>query len=366
MALPMFLRASITHGIQVEVATTNDDGFGKVLNVPIGEKVDWNGFPHYFFSKQLEVYKVSFSLRNWLSKNIKRYDLVHIHSLFSFASTCAGLTAKSGGIPYIIRPLGVLNQWGVTNRRPILKKLSLKLFEGPLINGAAALHFTSQQEAVEAGKVCTPRKTFIIPIPFEADPASSIVTNSVPVRDGIKTILFLSRLDPKKGLELLIRSFSVVQKKHKNLLLLIAGTGHDAYIAKLKSISQELKVEDSIRWAGFLEGKSKADAFSQADIFVLPSYSENFGIAGVEAMAAGVPTILTNGIGIAEAAKRSNAAIIVEPACEELASAMELLLTKHDLAASLRDNGPRFVRQYYSVAAVGSQLKSEYLDILNK
>jgi len=117
-----------SHGLTVDVVTTDDNGPQR-LAVPLGRPVLHNGVTYRYFPRQIKFYTVSWALLKWLVLNLRKYDAVHIHGLFSFASTAGALCAAYYDVPYVVRPLGVLNAWGIRNRRPFLKKLSLNLLE---------------------------------------------------------------------------------------------------------------------------------------------------------------------------------------------------------------------------------------------
>src|SRR5437868_3765803 len=122
-------RALALVDVDVTIATTDDDGNGARLKVPLGEPMKEGSATIYYFRRNILPYKISFGLAQWLRSNISRFDIIHIHALFSFSSTVAAHTAYWQGAPYVIRPLGVLNRYGLGKRRPLLKKISLPLFE---------------------------------------------------------------------------------------------------------------------------------------------------------------------------------------------------------------------------------------------
>ena len=124
-----------SHGLTVDVVTTDDNGPQR-LAVPLGRPVLHNGVTYRYFPRQIKFYTVSWALLKWLVLNLRKYDAVHIHGLFSFASTAGALCAAYYDVPYVVRPLGVLNAWGIRNRRPFLKKLSLNLLERRILSRA--------------------------------------------------------------------------------------------------------------------------------------------------------------------------------------------------------------------------------------
>src|ERR1051326_2770525 len=127
------------------------------------------------FPRTLEAYKVSFRLAKWLRRNVKKFDLLHIHALFSFSSTMAARIARRNGVPYIVRPLGVLNRWGMENRRRLLKAISFRLIELPILLDGAAIHFTSEAERGEAAELSHK----IAQCPWEVIPLPVVLPRSV-------------------------------------------------------------------------------------------------------------------------------------------------------------------------------------------
>jgi len=163
-ALPLMERALAGSAVEMTVVSTDDDGPGRHLAVPLGQPVFSHSATRFYFRKQAEFYKVSLPLSHWLNKNVNQFDLVHIHALFSFSSTAAAWAARKQKIPYIIRPLGVLNRWGMENRRKFLKSLSFRFVEFPILQHAAALHYTSHAEQQEAEQTGAKVPSVIIPL----------------------------------------------------------------------------------------------------------------------------------------------------------------------------------------------------------
>src|SRR6476619_6849338 len=124
VALPLIARGLERGGIAVDVATTIGTEEGELANKT--GPVIRDGVNYFYFRRQSEFYKVSLPLSGWLSKHIRDYDVVHIHALFSYASYAAARLATQNGVPYIVRPLGVLNRWGMQNRRRLFKQLSFR------------------------------------------------------------------------------------------------------------------------------------------------------------------------------------------------------------------------------------------------
>lgn len=369
--MPLIARGLELSGVQVDVATT--EGVSE-------QRINQNGIRVFYFSRQLEFYKVSVTLSNWLSEHIGDYDLVHIHALFSYSSFIAASLAARNSVPYIIRPLGVLNRWGMQNRRRWLKRLSFRLIEGRILRNAAAIHYTSQQERLEAEEIGVTKESVVIPLgldlsAFHESPGPEPFHEKFPQTRGNEIILFLSRLDPKKGLDLLLRAFAEVQKRQfpgsspkdsrPRRLLVIAGDGDEQLVHDLRRLAAEMRIANAIVWTGFLEGDLKLSAMAAASLFVLPSYSENFGIALVEAMAAGLPCVMSDQVGIAVDATEYDAGLVVPCEIASLASAIERLIDDPELRSRLGGNARRLVEERFSLKATTDLLVNLYEKVLS-
>jgi len=354
-------RALSQAGMQVHVATTDDNGPGR-LRVPHGVPQQEDGATFWYFPRQTRFYSFSWPLTRWLAKHVREFDLVHIHALFSYAALPAALLAHRAGVPYIVRPLGTLNRWGIRNRRPWLKKLSFRLLESRILSGAAGIHYTSEQELLEAGDLGVSANPLIIPNAVELP----VGQPSWPVRrpESPKVILFLSRIDRKKGLDLLFAAFARVRQQCPETVLVLAGTGAPELLASLKDNAERLGVASDVIWAGFLTGADKWAALSGADVFVLPSYSENFGIALVEALASGCPVVLSDQVGIHREITRAEAGLVTPCRVAELADAICHVLTDAALRRRMSENGVRLAHQQFSLEAVGGQLAAAYAAVI--
>ena len=365
MAVQSFARALKLAGIEVTIATTDDDGDDARFAVPYGMPIDRDGIPHIFFRRNVLPYKVSRDLGRWLEANVAGFDLVHIHALFSYSSLAASRAARARKVPYIVRPLGVLNRWGMQNRRPLLKKLSFGLVELPILRNAVAMHYTSdaeRDEATELDPAIGRLPSFILPVPVEVTPAESprLFLQRFPQAAGKRIILFLSRIDPKKGLDLLFRAFAQLAPNENGLLLVVAGSGNNDYVNSLRKLADELRLTSNILWAGQLTGSDKASAFAASALFVLPSYSENFGIAAAEALAAGMPAILSDQVALATEAVAADAAVAIPPEPDAIKSAMKGLLEDEPKRLQLAANATRFAASSFSKNVIGAALAKEY------
>ncbi len=371
VALPAMAWSLAVLGVNVTVLTTDDDGPGRRLaDVKHGVAMDQGGWTLIRFPKQTEFYKVSLPMHRWLRAHVREFDLVHIHAVFSFVSLAAGRAAAAAGVPFIVRPLGVLNCWGMENRRRRVKALSFRCLELPLLRRAAAVHYTSHLERQEAARFGLTNLQCVIPIgidpvPFTSLPPAAIFASKHPEAAKTRNLLFLSRIDVKKGLDLLITAFARIAPQQSDVRLVICGAGDPAFIGSLKNLAASLGVSARITWAGQLAGEMRLAAFAAAQMFVLPSHSENFGIALLEAMAAGLPCISTDQVALAADAARDGGVKLAAREPSALAEAMNDLLDSKQQREALSHAAQKLVRERYSLSAMGQGLHQLYQDILH-
>lgn len=369
-------QALLAQGIEIETAMTDDDGPGRRAvsesfrsGYPAGHK---GGAPtssiRRCFPKRLEFYKVSPGFARWIFRHVRDYDVVHVHALFSFTSVVAAWAARRAGVPYVVRPLGTLNHYGVTQRRPWLKQLSLKLIEGPILRHAAAVHFTAEAEKAEAECLGIPMRSVVIPLGIEpvAQGEASVLLARFPALKNCRLLLFLSRLDPKKNVEGLLRAYSSCSKAFPDTRLVIAGDGETGYLADLKKLAGDLGLTDRVVWLGHVEGEQKAAALAAAQVFVLPSFSENFGIAAAEALMAGLPCVLGKGVAIADEVAEAGAGLATSPEPEAIAQTLQEVLVDEDRRTAMGRRATALATERYSLAAMGAGLHALYSRILRQ
>jgi glycosyltransferase involved in cell wall biosynthesis len=370
---PSFVVPAMAHGltqagVEVHIATTDDDGPDGHLDVLLGQPVVHDGVTCWYFRRQTRFYTASWPLAQWLRQNVRQYDLVHIHALFSCASLLAAFYAYRNGIPYVVRPLGTLTRWGVTQRRPLLKRVSLWLFERHILRHAARVQFTSIQERNESEALGTPMASVLLPLGleqafFEPLPASDTFRRAYPALQGKTVILFLARLDAVKGLDLLLPAFAELCRTRPDVALVLAGSGDAEFTEGLRAQVRRLGIEQDVIFTGFLAGEQKMAAFAAADLFVLPSYSENFGVVVVEAMASSVPIIISDRVGLAEDIRQADAGVIVPCQHEALVASMAELIDDPQRRHALAQQGRLLAEQRFSLEAMNRQLLALYHDL---
>lgn len=347
-------------GLSVTTLTTDDDGPGRHAS-----KAATDAGPHRVaLRKQTEFYKMSLPMVPWLQRHVRDFDLVHVHALFSFSSTVAGWQAHRAAVPFVVRPLGVLSPYGLNGRRAVWKRVSLEWCERPLLRRAAAVHCTSQQEAREVLDVCPDARTVVIPLGLDFDSLESSERGGHSSRGGgPQRLLFMSRLDPKKGVELLFAAFAQVMHDFPTAELVVAGAGSPDYEAHLRHLATELGIGHCVQWVGHVGGERKRELLAASTLFVLPSHNENFGIAVLEAMAAGLPCVVTEGVALGEELRAAAAGLQVPRSVEAVADALALLLRNPEEAEAMGRRAAALAREQFSVEAMGGKLVRLYEDV---
>lgn len=254
-------------------------------------------------------YGLSPRLVSWIRANRARFDAVIVHGIWQFHSFAAWTGVVGTRTPLFVFPHGMLDPWFERTypAKHLKKRVYWALLERWVFDRANGVLFTCEEELELARRpFLTPRHRLAVngfgidSVPADIDPARAIdaFRNAYPDTQGKRVLLFLSRIHEKKGCDLLIDAYADVAARDPSLLLVMAGPGETSLVAALKQQAQARGVADRILWPGMLSGELKWGALAAAEVFVLPSHQENFGIAVVEALASRTPVLITNRINI--------------------------------------------------------------------
>jgi len=200
---------------------------------------------------------------------------------------------------------------------------------------------------------------------FEIDLNKSDLTRKYPHLKNKKIILFLSRINWIKGLDILIPAFTKLHNEDKSFHLLIVGKDDgDGYEKKVRQWVIDYGLIDAVTFTGLLTGKDKLMALYGSDLFVLPSYSENFGVAVVEAMACGVPIVVSDKVGISKEIMQYNAGTIVKTNVEDVYNGMRNVFQNLDKAKDMALNAKKMVHNLYDINKVADEIIKVYEEVL--
>jgi len=379
----------VKNGADVTVYTTNIDGLDN-LDVPLGEAVDIDGVKVFYFKSSFpRAWFYSRNLHRALEKNIKNFDLIHITSVFLSTSTLGAYYSKKFKKPYIISPRGSFMEEPL-RRHSFKKKVCISLIEKRNLAGASAIHFTIEKEKNDYLKLVLPlKKDIIIPNSIDMEEFNTIARDNAEFRKKFKIatdkkiILFMGRLHKIKGLDTLIPAFAEVLKKEPKAVLIIAGGDDEGYKKEVLKIinmvnkrtskfnlrtSQVLRTCDvpNIIFTGMLSGIDKIAAYSESDVFVMPSYSESFGMAVAEAMHFGLPVVITESVGISKEVERAGAGMVIDKNKDQLAEAILKILNNPDLAEKMGEAGRKLIKTEFSSEKIAEEFLKEYNQILQE
>jgi glycosyltransferase involved in cell wall biosynthesis len=287
---------------------------------------------------------------------VKDFDLVHLHSVFLWPTSAAARAAERAGVPYLLAPRGMLVPDLLRRRGRLRKALWIHLVERRTIAGAAGLHVTADLEAEEASRFGLPvPEAFVVPNGVNPEPYREGARLSPAVQEVLDRgpfLLFLGRVSWKKGLDRLIPALSHVP----GVTLAIAGNDEEGYQSKLERL---FGLSDRVVFLGAVDGDDKAALLHRAAALVLPSYSENFGNAVLEAMAAGRPVVVTPEVGLAPVVREAGAGIVVEGDPDRLGPALRDLLADPDLDEMGRRGAEEAVRRF-GWDAIAGKMEAAY------
>jgi glycosyltransferase involved in cell wall biosynthesis len=235
----------------------------------------------------LRGFAISHSHPRALAQKACRVDVIHNHSLWSMVNVASGFAGTGGRALFVCSPRGTLSSWAL--RRSRWRKRMIWPMQKRALTRAGLLHATSVEELADIRALGLRAPVAVIPNGIDLPPAVARTGES----DG-RRLLFLGRIHPVKGLERLLAAWEMLQGRHPGWRLDIHGPGEEGYVAELRASAARRKL-DRVAFHGAVYGEGKSHVFRTADLFVLPTHSENFGMAVAEALAHGVPAVVTRG-----------------------------------------------------------------------
>ena len=236
-------------------------------------------------------------LRRLIVRETARADIVHSHALWMVPGIYARQAALRSGKRLVISPRGMLDPWALSRGR-MKKKLAALLYENRNLRTARLLHATSAAEADSIRHYGLRQPIAVLPngvdLPAGPAPPRAILERRFPELTGARWLLFLGRLDPKKGLDVLLEIWRGLAPRHPDWRLVVAGPDLEGFGARMvRRVRADSGLRERVTFTGMLEGEEKRAALEQSELFVLPTLGENFGIAVAEALAHGTPVVTT-------------------------------------------------------------------------
>lgn len=308
----------------------------------------------------------SIDLYQYLRAHIREYDVVHCHGLWHFGTLAPFLLDRT--VAKVITIHGVLDHWAYANnnwKKSLMDTLAQKRF----LRRADLVQINNTDEQADLLRYLGYQHSNLVIIPngvktsdFADLPRKGIFRQKFGLPVSGKLVLFMSRLNAKKGLDLLLPGFRDYLQSHPQTILVLAGPD-DGYETEARNFIDQHELGKSIRLVGMLTGDDKKAALADADLFTLPSYSEGFSMAVLEAMASGAPALVSDRVGFGAAIRQHDAAGLVELSADGVRAGLEQMLGDEQLAQQRSQNALQLVREQYDIDTVAKKLLEEYTKI---
>jgi glycosyltransferase involved in cell wall biosynthesis len=354
-------RATAALGHDVAVYTTDREMTAEERGRPAERRVGGVDL-HVYPQHAPTIVAASIPLARALDRAVPQADVVHLHSLYLFHTWYTARLCRRHGVPYLLRPHGTLDPF-LWRRHRARKAVLEALFQNRVLREAAAIHYTAEEEMRLATPYVQGAPGVVVPNGLDLAeyvnlPERGAFRIKHPEIGSRRIVLFLSRLNFKKGLDVLIPAFARAARRHDDLHLVIAGPD-DGQLGAAQGWVAEQGIGGRTTFVGMLDHPGKLACFRDAAMFVLPSYSENFGIAIVEAMACGLPVAISDRVNIWREIEAAGAGLVAPPTVDDVERQIERLATE-PAAAAMGERGQRLVAEKFAWSKIARGLESVY------
>jgi glycosyltransferase involved in cell wall biosynthesis len=381
IACPELSRELVRQGHEVSIYACNRAG-REYLEVPLDRPVVEAGVETRYFPAQRWSGKYMFSPALWraLEATVEQFDIAHIWSVYGFFNSAAACWCRRRQVPHIVFPHGSLDPYLRRRNRP-RKWFYSKAFAERDYRGASAVLFNTHEEMRLAsdwpGLQPSPGGNGIMPqrfvVPIGLDPrwfrepdraAGEAFRQRFPALLGRRLVVYFGRLNFKKGLDILVPAFAQIARRYGDVHLVLGGPGDEDYMLKVKRWLGEGGVLDKTTFTGALSGEDRFTILQQAELFALTSYTENFGQVVCEAMASGVPVVISDQVNIWPEVAEAEAGLVVPLDVRATVQALGRLLDDAPRARQMGRNGRAWVAEHLPWSVVGAQMVGVYEEIL--
>lgn len=346
-------------GHTVTVYTTTANG-KEELDIPVAQPMNVEGVTVYYFKRNTGDHThASFSLWLKLWKTAPDFEVVHIHSWWNFLVVAAAAICSLKKIRPVLTPHGMFSTYILSTNNSLPKKILHGLLGKRLLK-KTILHVSTQLELKESFEIIAGWENMVVPNLIEL-PAPGELTSSA--NNSLFTIGFLSRVDPKKGLDILMKSLAKVSFP---FCLQIAGDGDPAYVESLKQLSKQLGIDHQVQWVGWKSRAEKFQFFAGLDLFALTSHSENFAVVVLESLVAGTPVLVSEHVGLAAYVAENSLGWVSSIDTDAVADKLELLFNARQQRKEISTTGPALIRKHFDDATLAAQYVSDYQKYFNQ
>lgn len=306
---------------------------------------------------------VSQRLLVWLYQHARDYDVVHVHGLFNPVSSLSILLARRARVPVVVCPHGTLSRYTDEHRRTAAKRAYFAMIERANVVNASAIHFTTETERVEAAwyGIDFARRGYVIAPPYLPPRLSKRRRD-----DGNRpaTVIFLSRIHAVKNIPGLLHAWKFVLAEEPAAKLLIVGPGNRDLVGALESLAVTLGIQQSVTFRGFVAGAEKDALLAAATLLALPSHHENFGLVVLEAVAAGLPVVISPAVQLAPFVEQNRVGVVAPAEPSRFGRAIVDVLRDAHLREHVASEGSTLVQQAYAPSVIGLALHEMYVSVV--
>lgn len=367
-SIPLLCRAlAALDGVEVTVYTTDANGAER-LPVPNDRPVIRDGVTVWYHRKDL---KGSFHYSRQLGKasrqHSQQFDLLHSSGVWNYGMVAAAAAAKNSGVPHIVSPRNAITRWAY-DFKPVRKRLYMQLGERRRLNRADALHYTTALELADSAHLGLTPESYVVPNPVDIEPFSTLpgrgyLRQQLNLPEEAFLVGMVGRIHLKKGIDLAVEALAQLVPANPRLHLVLIGPDEGGYLAEIKRLARLKNVQGHLHWSGQLRDTALVAAYTDLDCLLLPSRSESFGNVVVEAMAAGLPVLVSEQVGVAPDVAKAAAGAVFPLAVEPIAGAIRSAFSQPALRQAMGRNGQALVSQRYAPAAVAAAMLDVYREV---
>jgi glycosyltransferase involved in cell wall biosynthesis len=344
-------------GHSLHVFTTTANGKAE-LPVVLNTTIDVDGVSVTYFkriTKDHSHFSPALLARLW--HEVKQCDIVHIHAWWNLVSVLSCFIAVVKGVKVVVSPRGTLSAYSFNYRNSFSKKLLHQLIGKKLLD-QSFIHATSPNEQKALSELIKPVQFFDIPNFVQLPPYEEV---NIPLEPNCLKLLFLSRIDEKKGLDILLNALSAITISYR---LTIVGDGNEQYINGLKQLAEQKGISENLTWLGF-QHSNKFELYKQHDLFILPSHDENFGNVVIESLSMGTAVLISTHVGLADYVSTNNLGWVFNLDELSLKNTINEAARQPDKLMQIRNDAPLQVRADFNEEKLTQQYIAMYDQILN-
>lgn len=305
-----------------------------------------------------------------LTNIIRETDVLHLHGMWNPENLQLARLARKVGTPYVISVHGMLDDWSMA-QKPWKKRLYMALGARKMLDRARYVHTTAEGELEQARKHFPRGQGLVVPLVFDLTPYRTLPgpeladehfgpSGTGDIEPGLPTVLFLSRVHYKKGVDVLIEAMALLKQRGIDARTIIAGTGDEAYLKEMRQLAETKGVAQEMRFVGMVKGDLKVSLYQRADVFALPTSQENFGFVLPEALACKTPAVTTKGVDIWPELVESGGAITVDRTPKAFVDAIHQLLADPDRRETMGEAGRAWVMDYLEPTKIAAKFEELY------